>query len=150
MRKGVITTGIISIVLGVIYLIQSLQYEMGTMDRPGPGFYPVFVAAFLIIGAIGTILSAIIHPPEGVINWPIKAERWRVLGVIAVSFFYAFTLRFVGFLICGAIVTFVCLHVMGMRSWPLKIGVTVIVTIASFLVFDKLLSIPLPRGIISF
>ena len=136
--------------LGVAYLVYALRYDTGTPAQPGPGLYPIFVGAALIAGAMGTLVSALISPPRGLIYWPRGLERVRVLGIIAVSVFYALTLELLGYLLCGAIVVLVCLQVMGMQSWRLKIGLTLVMTALSFLLFDKLLSVPLPRGFLRF
>jgi putative tricarboxylic transport membrane protein len=150
MRKGILITGGIFLALGIVYLIQALQYDIGPSGQPGPALYPIFAAAVLLAGAIGMIVSAWIRPPAGAIIWPTGREKWRVLAIIAVSLFFAFTLEFIGYFLGSAIVILTCLHVMGMRSWLLKIGLTLVVTILSFLLFDKLLSVPLPTGFIQF
>jgi len=150
MRKGILVTGVLWTVLGITYLLYALRYDRGTLAHPGPGLYPIFVGAMLIMVAIGTLISAVISPPSGDIDWPKGAERMRVLGIIAVSVFYAFALEFLGYLLCSAILVLVCFQVMGMRSWRLKIGLTLVMTALSFFIFDKVLSVPLPRGFLSF
>jgi putative tricarboxylic transport membrane protein len=150
MRKGILITGGIFLALGIVYLIQALQYGIGPSGRPGPGLYPIFAVAVLLTGAIGMIVNAWLRPTAAAIAWPVGKERWRVLAIIAVSLFYAFTLEFIGYFLGSAVVMLTCLHVMGMRSWLLKIGLTLAVTILSFLIFDKVLSVPLPTGFIGF
>ncbi len=149
MRKAVLTTGILWAVVGVTYLIKAFQLDMGTLDKPGAGVYPVFVGFLLMVAAIGTIAGAIGRPPAGTIAWPKGIGLGRILGIAAVIFFYAFALEFLGYLVCGSVVLLVCLHVMGMRSWAAKIGLTVSVMALSFFLFDTLLRVPLPEGILA-
>jgi putative tricarboxylic transport membrane protein len=150
MRKGILITGCIFLALGIVYLIQALQYDIGPSGRPGPALYPIFAAAVLLTGAVGMIVSTWTRPPAGAIDWPTGKEKWRVLAIIAASLFFAFTLEYLGYFLGSALVMLVCLHVMGMRSWLLKICLTLAVTILSFLFFDKLLSVPLPLGFMRF
>jgi putative tricarboxylic transport membrane protein len=150
MRKAILVTGSFWTALGIAYLLYALRYDLGTPAQPGPGLYPILVGAFLTVVAIGTLLSAAINPPSGHIHWPKGAERVRLFGIVAVSVFYALALEYVGYLLCGAIVVLVCLQMMGMQSWRLKIGLTLLMTAVSFFLFDKILSVPLPRGLLYF
>jgi putative tricarboxylic transport membrane protein len=150
MRKAILITGSFWTVLGIAYLLYALRYDRGTSAQPGPGLYPILVGALLITVAIGTLVSAVINPPSGHIHWPKGTERVRLFGIIAVSVFYALALEHVGYLLCGGIVVLVCLQMMGMRSWRLKIGLTLLMTAVSFFLFDKILSVPLPRGFLYF
>ena len=150
MRKGILVTGVTFALIGVGYLFMASRLDMGTMDKPGAGVYPVFVGIILVIATAGTIVSALLQPIPGAIKWPKGVGLGRVLAIGAVTFFYALALEFVGYLICSAMVLLVCFHVMGMRSWPRKIGLTFFLMAFSFLVFDRLLRVPLPQGVFSF
>jgi putative tricarboxylic transport membrane protein len=149
-RKGILVSGAIFLALDIIYLFQAFHYQMGSLAQPGSALYPVFAGAVLMVGAIGMLVSTLLKPPAGATDWPRGVERVRVLSIIAVSLFYAFALEFLGYALCGAIAFLVCLQVMGMRSWWLKVGLTVVVTALSFILFDRLFSVPLPRGILDF
>jgi len=49
---------IVLLVAAGAYLILSLQLPFGAAARPGAGFYPVFVAVFAVVVALGATTSA--------------------------------------------------------------------------------------------
>jgi hypothetical protein len=75
------------------------------------------------------------------------ADRTRVLWVAALTGVYVFVIERLGFMtatapyLCGF-----CLA-LGERRWTRLILFSVVVPVATYLVFDRALNVPLPRGL---
>ena len=132
--------------LSALYLVTALTYEMGTLARPGPGVYPLFVSFFFLLGSAGTLIAALVRPVPGTFELPAGAARKRVLLVLAACIAYVLLLPIVGYPLATIALILITLHGMGMPSWPTKAGLAIALTTASFVLFDIVLSVPLPMG----
>ena len=107
-------------------------------DPVGPSAFPIAVAAAL--GACGLLLLATPGPP-----WP-RAERWLPGPVVvAVMVAYALLLVPLGFIPATALLAAAIALAFGAR--PLQAALTGAATApALWLLLDRLLDLPLPRG----
>jgi putative tricarboxylic transport membrane protein len=148
LRGAILAVSSFCAILGILYLVQAFRYPLGEMGRPGPGAFPLFAGAILLIGSLGAIVKTLVRPPEGELEWPKGAGAGR-MGLVAVgSLIYAIGLEYLGHIPACAIVSLAALHAMGLRSWPLKILIAAVMAFGSFLLFATVLRVPLPGGII--
>ena len=148
MQRTLIGVYVISLILSSIYLVGALGYPMGTMDQPGPGRYPVFVGILLLIASAGSLVDTLLKPAEGIVEWPRGRDFGRVLAVTAGTAAYAIMLPYAGHLIASVVTIFVVLHTMGLHSWPAKIGLAIAIALSSYYLFDVILNVPLPKGVL--
>lgn len=146
----VLNLAIVVGLLGLAYMVMGLGYPMGSLARPGPGIFPVFVGILLLLGCVGTGFEAISKPAPTKVDWPKGKERWRILAVISACLIYSVTLLVLGHLLSTTVVISVVLHVMGIRSWFLKIGMGLAIGLGTLYLFSNFLGVPLPKGIIPF
>lgn len=146
MRRAVAFAGLLGLTLGAFYLAEGLRYPLGTLAQPGPGLYPALIGALVVVGGLGTALEAR-HLPAGVAcGWPRGPALRRVLALIAAAFAYVVVLPYVGHVIAAAPVTLTIMRVMGLRSWPKGMGLTLAMALGSYYLFAILLRVPLPGG----
>ena len=148
MQRALLGVDIAALVLSVLYLAGALDYPMGTMDRPGPGRYPLFVGALLIIASIGSLVTDLLKPAKGELKLPRGSDLGRVVAVIAGTAAYVVLLPYAGHLLASVVTVFVVLQTMGLSSWPFKIGFTVAIALGSYYLFDVILNVPLPKGVL--
>jgi hypothetical protein len=146
MQRAHVVVDIVALALSVLYLIGALGYPMGTAGQPGPGRYPLFVGALLIIASIGSLVTDLLKPVKGELQLPKGRDLGRVLAVIAGTVAYVVLLPYAGHLIASVVTVFIVLQTMGLSSWPLKVGFTVVIALGSYYLFDVILNVPLPRG----
>ncbi|MGB3501196.1 MAG: tripartite tricarboxylate transporter TctB family protein [Mesorhizobium sp.] len=92
-----IACGAIFIVFGALFAWQSLQHDLGTTLRMGPGYFPLVVAVILIILGAIIMFQALRTTGE-----PVGEFAWRGMFFILFSpIFFALTVRGLGFI--GAI-----------------------------------------------
>ena len=137
------------LVMGVFYLVQALKLPLGTVARPGAGFYPVAVAVFAcLVGLVATAqafrarrvaLSEAAAEPDAV------AMRRRV-GITAVALAgFCLAMPWIGYLAAAAAFVIVVLRGLGSR-WSTALAIGVASAAASHYLFAVLLDVPLPRG----
>jgi len=147
MHRAVLASGIAGIALSVLYLGLASTYSMGTLTKPGPGLYPLFVGFLFLTGSVGTVAAALARPARGAFGWP-GGRAGRRVGLMMLAVF-AFVLLFaiLGYVPTAAVIVLVTLQGMGMHSRPRKIGLAIAFSLASYYLFGVLLKVPLPRGI---
>ena len=148
MQRALLGVDIAALILSILYLVGALGYSMGTSEQPGPGRYPLMVGALLIIASIGSLISNFLKPAEGELKLPKGKNLGRVLAVIAGSAAYVVLLPYAGHLLASVVTVFVVLQSMGLSSWPAKIGFTIAIALSSYYLFDVILNVPLPKGVL--
>lgn len=147
MRRALLATAAAGVLLALLYVAEGLRHPRGTLAEPGPGLYPLLVGTLLLLGSLGTGLEVLVRRPHGEVGWPEAAARWRMLALLAASLGYVVLLPYLGHPLAGTLVTLVVLEVMGLRRWPLKVGLALAVGLGSHYLFTVVLGVPLPAGI---
>ena len=147
MRRALLGTLIVAMLLAVAYLAEAMRYPRGTMAQPGPGLFPLAVGALLLIAALGTGLEARSRKTWEEMDWPRGLDALRVLGVLAASLGYVLLLPRLGHPVAATLVTLVVLQMMQFRGWVVRLTLSLVIGLGSYYLFAVLLGVPLPTGI---
>jgi len=140
---------IVSTMLGVFYLLSGLQYQVGTPSKPATGFYPLVVAIFSLVSSVGAYLENIkSHASQDESAVPWGKHLLRPLSIFLAIAVYIIFLPYVGCILGGMIVIFVALQAVGGIRWHTKIILTIGIAVGSYLLFDTLLGVSLPVGML--
>lgn len=129
------------------YLILSLQLPFGAAARPGAGFYPVIVAIFAVVVALGATTSAFRSAPGAAavaVDLDAAARRRVVISVVALVAF-CLALPWVGYPASAFAFVTIVLRYLGAR-WTTALVAGVLSSAGSYGLFAVLLDVPLPRG----
>ena len=148
-------------VAGLAFLAASLvlfALTLGLKDSPlvpiGPGFYPRIVlgvtAAFALLLVIADVLAARKRPPRAAA----KQAPKRNYALVALSFgifaVYAFAMPWLGFRIATLLFVGGLNAVLdpprGARGWARTLALALVTTVLAWFVFERWLSVLLPRG----
>ena len=147
-HRPLVWLDVAALLLSLAYMWIAFGYERGTLAQPGPGLYPQLVGVLLVIASICSLVTEMRNPaPRGVVL-PKGRDLGRVISVTAGAGAYVALLNYAGHLLSSILVVFIVLHTMGMTSWPMKIGVTIAIALGSYYLFDVVLMVSLPRGIL--
>ena len=137
---------IVLLVAAGAYLILSLQLPFGAAARPGAGFYPVFVAVFAVVVALGATTSAFrsAAPGAAAVDLDAAARRRVVISVVALVAF-CLALPWVGYPAAAFAFVTIVLRYLGAR-WTTALVAGVLSSAGSYGLFAVLLDVPLPRG----
>jgi putative tricarboxylic transport membrane protein len=147
MQRALLLVDGVALLLGAVYLWIAFGYPLGTMERPGPGLYPIFLGILFVIAAIGSLVTDLVKPAKGELGFPQGKDLGRFLMMLGGGATYVLLLPYAGHLVSAIILVFVALQAMGRTSWLMKICFTVGIALGSYYLFDVFLRVPLPRGI---
>jgi putative tricarboxylic transport membrane protein len=142
-RHSQIPLSLFFILIGVAVMVRAFQLHVGTPTAPQPGFFP------LLAGASLTLMSSILLVrswSKGSVSSKISREIWRPGAIVFTMVIYMVILEAVGYILASMFLSMTILRLMGTKSWWRVGGVSLVVTIGSFVLFDRLLGIPLPAG----
>ena len=135
--------------IGVVYLLMGLRYPVGTTANPGPGLYPLFVGGLLLVSSVAgglEVFRANARQRESTPLW--GKHAWRLVTIVLTMSVYIIILPYAGHMFGGIIVTFAALQVVGGIKWYTKLILTLLIPVGSFLLFDTILGVSLPKGIL--
>jgi putative tricarboxylic transport membrane protein len=141
-------TCLLFILFAVFIGFESIKYPIGTIDNPGPGFLPLFLAVAMTVMAIiltvrvWTIGTAKIHG----LFWPEKGGLSKVSITFVTILLFTALLEITGYMINIFFLFLILLRPIGRQKWTWSIAISIGATLVSYLLFDKWLMIPLPRG----
>ena len=138
------------LLLSLAYAIGSLLLPMGTLERPGPGFFPLIVA--LVMAALsGPLLWRFLcvkkPQTEGEHAFPRGSDLRRVLAIAGSLVLFAVLLQPLGYGISSALLMGAVLRLLGMVHWGHIALSAVLTTTISYWLFALLLDVPLPTGV---
>jgi len=140
---------LIVLVVSGFYLMQALQLPLGTVAKPGAGFYPVAVAVFACVVAVVAGARAFLSPqavgPEAPSEVIDPARRRRVAGAVGALAAFCLTLPWIGYPIAAFGFVSVVLWGLGGR-WQAALLTGALGSAVSYYLFAVLLGVPLPQG----
>ena len=139
------------LILGVVYLIGSLNLGIGSAISPGAGLYPSFIGIALIGIALPFLLLSLKekepqHAKEEA--FPQGKDLKRVVSLALTFVFFAIFLKPLGYWICGTALMVASLKLLGMQSWGKIVSISVLTTAISYFLFVSILKVPIPLGIL--
>ena len=135
-------SAVMFVIFGALFMLWSTDYQFGTAQRMGPGYFPTVLGALLIVLGVMVGLPAVKPHAEETTVEPIG---WRgliiILGAVVL---YGVLLPRLGFVIAMAVL--VILSAMASRefTWKAAILSTLVLGAFSYLVFVKGLELQFP------
>jgi len=137
--------------LGLIPICIYVFYESGRWpilpDLGNPAWIPRGVAVLLFAAALLLLAKALMGRSLTLPGRLEGADRARVLWVAALTGVYVVIIERLGFMTATAPYLFGFCLALGERRWTRLILFSVVVPVATYLVFDRALNVPLPRGL---
>ena len=131
------------VLIGVVTVWESRVFPLGTLQRPGPAYAPVVVAALLILFGVAVFAMGGRARRLAELGW----GEWRhAVAIFGACAFAAWGLERLGYRLTMAVVVLFLLMVVERKGWALGLALTVAMAWGSFFVFDTMLRVPLPRG----
>jgi hypothetical protein len=103
----------------------------------------------LSVGMITLSVFLFFLPSQHTTSWP-KGRQWLKIGLLIVAIlFYSLFLSHVGFLISASLLMAVCMWGFGAkRRWIAPVSIAVVISF--YIIFDRILGLNLPAGILKF
>ncbi len=144
-KPGEIVVGLGFLAIGIAFAVNSVKLKIGVPSESPPGFFPFFDGIILIVLSVLFLIQA----------WRGRVGDSPAFGKVGAPFIvvltlilYVATLEAVGYIIATAILSAVVLRVMETKPLVL-VFVSLILAVVSYLLFDRLLGVTLPRGLMA-
>ena len=125
--------------LGAYIIFQASRWEYIGNDGPGPGFFPVWYGIAML--ALSLLLVASSFKGEEKIDWTGASRAFATWGALVVA---VAALKYAGFLVCFAALTFFVAFVMYRRPAGIAAGAAVAAAAAFYVIFPLALGVKLP------
>jgi putative tricarboxylic transport membrane protein len=147
--SGAVIQGLLWLGLGILVLILSQSYNMGTLREPGPGALPFGLGLVLVLLSIILLINAL---RKGEIDKPpvFGKQASKVVASIALLMIDTLLLESLGYLIAIFILIVVIMLIMKPRQWISALVLGSISSISTYVIFDTWLKVSLPKGLLYF
>ncbi len=141
-------TGIFLLGLGLAVFLKSLTYPLGTLRRPGGGFFPLIASVLLMgLSALLTLHAFRGKEVDKSFQFPFFPEKEaprRVFLGFAGLLAYRYLLPVIGFAVSTAVFIFFLSRFLARYSWLMSVVFAVITAVISYYLFQVWLKIPMP------
>jgi len=136
-------SGLMFVVVGVIFAVGATNYSMGSSAKPGAGYFPLILSVLMaILGAIVLFKSLTIETEGGD---PIGHIAWRPLIVIVVAIaVFGATITWLGLILAVPILILISSLAGDEFKWLGVVINSVVLTLFSWLIFVVGLKLTIP------
>jgi putative tricarboxylic transport membrane protein len=135
-------TGLVLLALAVAYGVTAGGYQAMIGDPLGPAVFPMALAI-----ALGLLSLYPIVCPDREPGWPRGRALLRQVLTLLAFVAYAYLLEPLGFLASTFLAVMVLGRLLGARLWQAG-AAAVAIAVVLFVLFDTLLGLPLPAGVL--
>lgn len=152
MRKPHVISGLVLMLFGILICFQAAKLPFGTSRSPGPAMLPFGAGALLFLLAAIFLLTS--RPAGGRSTREPADALWRGLDwkrvpcTLAALFAYGFLVERLGYIVTTSLLMVYLFTGKGPRRWFVAIGAGLGVAIVSYVLFEVMLKVRLPSGLI--
>jgi putative tricarboxylic transport membrane protein len=151
-RRRDLGAAVVLLAFGLFALSQARGLRFGSIVSPGPGFFPLCLAAALSLVSLGLVVRALRIPADTAAHasGADAAGRMKVVGTLGGLVVYALVLEPLGFLLATFALLLFFFAALQRQRWFVALGGSVATALATYLVFKVWLGVNLPAGLWSF
>jgi putative tricarboxylic transport membrane protein len=135
-------------------LLGSVKLGLGSVSSPGPGFLPFLAAVVLAVASgihfLSKVFSKVQRPNEAVASLWAGAKWRKIIYIVLALVVYSTFFEDLGFIVCTFLLMIFMFMVTEVKHWYTVLIGAALVSLISYLVFEKLLAIGFPAGIFGF
>jgi putative tricarboxylic transport membrane protein len=133
--------------LALAVLFESRRLPLGTLRNPGPAYLPVVLAALLLLSGLALVALGGRAPRPAALGWGEARHAAAIVTAVAVA---ALLLERLGYRLTMALMLLFLVGVVERRGGVTAALFAAALALGSFLLFDTVLRVPLPRGALGF
>jgi len=137
--------------VGLLATLEARKLNLGEFGRPGPGFFPFYLALVFSLVSLALILRSLRPAASEQVAPRVSAKTLRPQKVVATLLgliVYAFALEWLGFLFATFILMLFLFKAVDPLAWPAAIGGSLATSLLSYVVFKMWLQVSLPAGLL--
>ena len=129
--------------LALFVLVESRKLPLGSLRAPGPAYMPVGLALILLVFGIALLAMGRQAPLVASVGW----REWRhAAAIIGTCAFSALALERLGYRLTMTVCVILLVGLVERKGVVITLAFALALAFGSFLLFDTLLRVPLPRG----
>ena len=146
-------SGVVFILIGAGVFIASLNYPVGTLQKPGGGFFPLLAAALLLVLSVVFTFESFTrraeagHAPP---FFPARETPRRILFGVAALVAYRYLITLIGFAPSTGVFIFLLARFLENTEWKRSLVFGVLTAVASYYLFQVVLKIQMPVPLLRF
>ena len=133
------------LVFALVAVEEARKLRLGTIARPGPGFFPVVLAAALSLVGVALLVTAWRARDAAAGSGALLGWR-KIAAAMAALFVYAFALERVGFVAATFALLLFFFKALERQRWATAIAGSLATAFVTYLVFKVWLNVHLPAG----
>lgn len=134
------------LVLGIAITVISIGYGFGSLARPGPGLYPVFLGVAIAVFSFFVLLADLKSESSKSL---FDRRSAKTFAFMAATFcLWVVAMPLLGYVAVTLLATFAFCKILRLEGWKKPLAVSGGTSLALYLLFDYWLYIDLPRGIL--
>jgi putative tricarboxylic transport membrane protein len=149
MRTSNTVIGVLLIIFASIVLIHVQSFPTLENGYPGPALFPEVLCVLFIFCGVGLVIQGI-RRREKVLKFDlgtITLAGWiNIVFVLGAVVCYIFLAEYLGFLIFSFVILMILMKWLKVKTLP-SLAMSVVVTLAIYMLFAKVLLVPLPWGL---
>jgi hypothetical protein len=150
MKTADLIGGLIGVAIGLFAIWEGTKMPLDVVMKIGPSYFPTIMAALLVFFSAALIVSALLGKSKGSLTPLRLSDKGTRRGIITLGAAIVFcaTLDSIGFIPMSIVFIAFMAWVLGKRSWKVFVLAPPLITLAVWLVFEKLLHLALPAGLL--
>jgi len=145
---GEVLFGFLILAFGIIALAGSVQLGFGSFSQPGAGLFPFFAGLMIVIAAPIVILNSIIVRGCESEFVPQKNAFGTLAGMIVVFAGWILAMPTLGYVVVTFAAVLALAKLLRLEGWLKPLALSAATSLATFILFDRLLYLDLPRGLL--
>lgn len=134
------------IVLGIVITVVSIDYGFGSLARPGPGLYPVFLGVAIAVFSFFILLADLKSESSKSV---LDGQSAKTFAFMAATFcLWVVAMPLLGYVTVTLLATYAFCKILKLEGWKKPLAVSGGTALFLYLLFDYWLYIDLPRGIL--
>jgi putative tricarboxylic transport membrane protein len=149
MRKANFIVSGVFTVFALIIIGISLGFPPSNHGVPGPGMFPIIIAVLIIIASLTLFITTLRMPKEQDTSIDLKSKNvLNVYITMAGLIIYFALMPLLGFIVTTSVMLTLYIRWFGKRTWWKCIVISVLFTVAIYLLFGSVLNVPMHFGIL--
>lgn len=149
MRKSDLWSAGVLLLFGLLAAFEARQLTVGEPGKPGPGFFPFFLAVALSLVTLALVVRSVLNPEKREAvrqESPVPLQWGKVAWTLVGLFAYAFLLEPLGFPLATVLLMFFLFRAVDPLSWAGAVGGSLATSLLTYALFKFGLGVRLPPG----